>query len=71
MIELRCRFKKAAELDPENLRLVVLCRSCSHRQKHPVYHEWHLAEIMAMVAEGYSSGVLAPDGPRFVQWRVV
>ncbi len=70
MIELRCRFRIAGEFDPENLRFVVLCKTCSGHKKRHVYHEWSLTEIMARVAQGETSGVLHPDSPRFVRWVV-
>lgn len=62
MIELRCRFKKAAEVDPATLRIVYRCPTCSKAQKREVLHEWPISMLLDAISNGQECGVISPVG---------
>lgn len=70
MIQLRCQNRMHAELDPENLRLVVKCGNCTRQVRYPVFHTWSLTEIMAQIAGGSVAGICSPESPQWVRWVV-
>jgi hypothetical protein len=59
MLELRCRFKKVAELDPATVRLVYKCPTCSRTEKRDVFHEWPLMDLLQHILDG-DTGIVPP-----------
>lgn len=62
MIELRCRFKKAVEIDPETLSIVYRCQTCSKNARKDVFHSWPIADLVRLIKEGKEDGVVPPGG---------
>lgn len=60
MIELRCRFKKAVEIDPKTFSIVYRCQTCSKNAGTDVFHQWPIDRIKDLIESGATEGVMPP-----------